>query len=78
MDKKEIFSKVREIFKIEFTDYNKEITMKTTFSDIRGHKLDKKEFLLQVEEFFELRIAPRNLSKIDTVNDLVEHLHKIV
>ncbi len=77
MDKKEIFNKVKEIFKVEFTDYKKEITLDTTFDDIRGHSLDKKEFLLQTEEFFEVKIAPRNLAKINTVKDLVEHLYRI-
>ncbi len=78
MEKKEIFNKVKEIFKIEFTDYNKEITMNTTFDDIKGYELNKKEFLLQVEEFFEIKIAPRNLVKINMIKDLVEHLYRIV
>ena len=78
MDKKEIFNKVKEIFKVEFTDYTKEITTNTTFREIKGRSLDKKEFILQIEEFFELKIAPRNLVKIETVGDLVEHLNKLV
>lgn len=78
MDKKEIFNKVKDIFKVEFTDYNNEITMSTTFDDMKGRKLDKKEFLLQIEEFFEIKIAPRNLVKINTIKDLVEHLYRIV
>jgi acyl carrier protein len=78
MNKKEIFNKVNEIFIAEFAFYDKKVTLETTFDDIIGHKLDKKEFVLQVEEFFELKIASRNLSTINTINDLVEHLFRLL
>ena len=76
--KKEILQKVKEIFQVEFTDYKEDIKLTTTFKEIKGHKLDKKEFIMQLEENFELRIAQRNLAKINTVEELVNHLYDII
>jgi len=76
--KKEISTKVKEIFGVEFTNYKGKISLNTTFDEINAQKLDKKEFLMQVEEFFEIRIAQRNLIKINTVNDLVEHINNLI
>ena len=76
MTKKEIENKIIEIFKIEFP-YFKEINSDTNLTAIKEHDLDKKEFLMQVEEFFELRLAPRNLQKINTIGDLANHIYKI-
>jgi len=78
LSKKEILKKVKEISQIEFTNFKGKLSSKTSFNDIKSHKLDEKEFVIQVEEYFEVRIAQRNLTRILTVGDLVDHLYDIV
>jgi len=78
LSKKEILRKVKEISEIEFTNFKGKISSKTLFDEMESRKLDEKEFVIQVEEFFEVRIAQRNLTKILTVGDLVDHLHDII
>ena len=77
MAKKEILDKILEIFKMEFPDYNGEVNSEIDFKKIKD-ELNKKEFIMQVEEFFELKIAPRNLNKINTLNDLANHISRLI
>ncbi len=77
MSKEEIFNVIKEIFKKEFDFYKDEVKLNTNLEK-QLPKIDQKEFLLLVEEYFELRIPSRLLPNIKYVEDLVNCLHRLI
>lgn len=69
-----ILSKVKELISEQLDIEIENIEPETTFEEMDADSLDLVEFVMSLEEEFEIEISDEEIEKIKTVGDVVKYI----
>ena len=73
------FEKLQEIIADVLNVDPNEVTMETTFADDLGaDSLDVFQIVMGIEEEFDIQIEDEDLESLETVDDLISYIEKLV
>ena len=73
-----VFDKIREIISDKLGIKEDEITMESTFEDLGADSLDIVEFIMAIEDEYDIQVADEEVEKVETVGDVVEYIETLV
>jgi acyl carrier protein len=77
--KTEILMKLQQIFREVFDDDSITLAPQTTANEISGwDSLAQVKIILACERAFNIRLRPREINALENVDEMTEHLKKII
>lgn len=73
-----VLDKIREIISDKLGIKEDEITMESTFEDLGADSLDIVEFIMAIEDEYDIQVADEEVEKVETVGDVVEYIETLV
>ena len=75
----DVFERVREVMAEQFDVELDSITLDTSFiNDLETDSLDVVEFIMALEEEFDIEIEDDNAERISTVSDVVNYIQEMI
>lgn len=73
-----VLDKIREIISDKLGIKEDEITMESTFEGLGADSLDIVEFIMAIEDEYDIQVADEEVEKVETVGDVVEYIETLV
>lgn len=73
-----VLDKIREIISDKLGIKEDEITMESTFEDLGADSLDIVEFIMAIEDEYDIQVADEEVEKVESVGDVVEYIETLV